>query len=307
MIEVVTYNPVWPEVFESEAIKITEALGNNCIAIHHIGSTSVPGLSAKPIIDIMPIVLNIKTVDLNNFNMQQLGYDVKGEYGFMLRRFFVKENAFHVHVFEQNNPEIERHLKFRDWMRRHLDDRNAYAALKKNLAKKFSNDRTAYCFGKDEFVATIDEKAGWHGIRIVKAFTEKEWDTIKAFRKKYFFDKLQIPDPYTHTFNDPNHVHIVVCQKVDIIGYAHIQFCSDDKAVIRFILIDENKRNQNFGSQLLIFIEKWLKSRECKGIYSEPSPETLQFYKQYGFIDMPYDEDNSYQSTSRNTLIGKLL
>lgn len=307
MIEVVAYNPIWPKIFESEAIKIKKALGNNCIDIHHIGSTSIPDLIAKPIIDIMPVVLNIKTVDLDNFNMQQLGYEVLGEYGFILRRFFVKENAFHVHVFEQNNPETERHLKFRDWMRSHPDDRNSYAALKKDLAQKFSNDRTSYCFGKDEFVALIDEKAGWDGIRIVKAFTEKEWNAIKIFRNKYYFDKFQSSDPHTHTFNDPNHTHIVVCQKTDIIGYTHVQFYTDNKAVIRFFMIVENKRNQKFGSQLLEFIEKWLKSRNCKSIYSRASQEELRFYKKHGFIEMPFDNTDNFETISRDVSLGKIL
>ncbi len=147
MIEIVTHNPAWSKMFESEAVKIKKILGSNCINIYHIGSTSVPDLAAKPIIDIMPVVHDIKAVDLCNFNMQQLGYEVKGEYGFMLRRFFIKKNAFYVHVFEENNPEIERHLKFCDWMRNHPNDRNEYASLKEKLAQKFSHDRTSYCFG----------------------------------------------------------------------------------------------------------------------------------------------------------------
>lgn len=163
MIRVVKYNPEWVQTFHDEAIKIKEALGNNCTETHHIGSTSVPGLSAKPIIDILPVVVDLRAVDEKNFKMQELGYEVKGEYGFMLRRFFVKAKAFHVHVFEQNNSDIERHLKFRNWMRNNPKDRDAYATLKKDLAKHYPNDMTSYCLGKDEFIGNIDEKAGWHG------------------------------------------------------------------------------------------------------------------------------------------------
>lgn len=293
MIEIVPYNPNWPNLYEAEAIKIKKALGNNCISIHHIGSTSIPGIPAKPIIDIMPIVINIKSVDLNNFNMQQLGYDIKGEYGFILRRYFVKENAYNVHVFERSNPEIERFLKFRDWMRHHPIDRDAYATLKKKLAQQFLNDMTSYSFGKEEFVALIDEKAGWKGIRIMKAFTEREWDTIKTFRQQYFSDTYQYSDPYSNTFHDQNHFHLVVCQKVNIIGYAHIQFCTDDQVAIHFILIDESKRNQGFGSQLLNFIEKWLKSRDCKKIYVASSSETRKFFQKYGYIDKTVEDIES--------------
>lgn len=75
-IEVVPYNPNWPLVFEEEAAKIREALGDNYIDIHHIGSTSVPNLAAKPIIDIIPVVRDIHAID--KLAMESLGYEVKG-------------------------------------------------------------------------------------------------------------------------------------------------------------------------------------------------------------------------------------
>lgn len=304
MIEVVKYNPAWPQIFQDEAEKIKEALGNNCFAVHHIGSTSVPGLSAKPIIDILPVVFNLKDVDASNINMQKLGYEVKGEYGFMLRRFFVKENAFHVHVFEQDNPEIDRHLKFRNWMRNNPDDRDAYASLKEKLAEKYHNDRTSYCFGKDGFVANIDEKAGWHGVRIVKALTVNEWNTLKKFREKYFYENIQQSDPYIDSLNDLAHFHLVVLKKTDIIGYVHIQLCPDSEAIIHFIFINEENRKQNFGSELLIFIEKWLRSLDFKSLYSKIVPETLGFFKKYGFSDMHL---NNTENNDKEKFIGKLL
>ncbi len=182
-IEVVPYNPDWPKMYEIEAKRINRALGENCITIHHVGSTSVLDLAAKPIIDMIPVVRDITEVDPRNSNMQNLGYEVKGEFGFFLRRFFVKSNSFNIHVFEKGNPEIERHINFRDWMRTHPNDRQAYENLKKNLANEFPNDISSYCFGKDNFVAKIDEKAGWQGIRIVKPLTEQEWKTIKHYRQ----------------------------------------------------------------------------------------------------------------------------
>jgi GrpB-like predicted nucleotidyltransferase (UPF0157 family) len=89
-IEVVEYNPNWPELFETEAKRIKEALGNNCIEIHHIGSTSIPRLSAKPVIDILPVVRDIREVDKTNKAMESLGYEAKGENGIAFRRYFRK-------------------------------------------------------------------------------------------------------------------------------------------------------------------------------------------------------------------------
>jgi len=121
-VVVVSFNEEWSQQFLTEAIKIQKVLGNNCLEVHHIGSTSIPKLSAKPIIDMIPVVKDITAVDLCNQAMEALGYTVKGEFGFFLRRFFVKQNRFHVHVFEQGNPEIERHLRFRDWLQSHDED-----------------------------------------------------------------------------------------------------------------------------------------------------------------------------------------
>jgi len=80
-IEVVEYDPSWPELFEVEAERIKQALGHNCIRIHHIGSTSIPGLSAKPVIDMLPVVRDIQEVDKATKAMESLGYEAKGEYG----------------------------------------------------------------------------------------------------------------------------------------------------------------------------------------------------------------------------------
>ena len=166
IIKFVPYNPEWPKLFIKEANHIQGALGKNCICIHHIGSTSVPGLSAKPVIDMMPVVRDITQVNESNSAMQELGYEAKGEYGIPFRRYFQKgaePRTHQAHVFEEGNPEIERHLKFCEWMRLHPDDRDAYAKLKQELAQQHPNDIIAYCLGKDAFMAEIDVKTGCSG------------------------------------------------------------------------------------------------------------------------------------------------
>jgi len=161
IIEVVPYNSHWPQMFEAEAALIKKALGNNCIAIHHIGSTAVPGLSAKPVIDILPVVKSLIEVDRKAEAMQQIGYQALGEYGIPLRRFFQKGGdlrTHHVHVFEKSNPAIRRHLQFRDWLRSHPEDAKAYQELKLELASKFPNDSESYVKGKAAFIQSIAAK-----------------------------------------------------------------------------------------------------------------------------------------------------
>ena len=141
-IVVVDYRPEWAEAFQREAARIAKVLGENMVAIHHIGSTSVPGLCAKPIIDIMPVVRDIGAVDECNEGFIALGYTPMGEFGIPGRRYFHKggdERTHHVHVFAEENKEaIERHLAVPAYLRAHADEARAYGELKKGAGRALS-------------------------------------------------------------------------------------------------------------------------------------------------------------------------
>lgn len=309
-VKIVPYNQNWPQMFEAEAALIKQALGNNYIAIYHIGSTSVPGLAAKPVIDMIPVVIDITKVDQSTAKMQDLGYIAKGENGMLFRRFFqIKSPArtVNVHIFEQGSPEITRHLKFRDWMCTHEEDRRAYEELKYNLAQKFPDDILAYCFGKDKFVAAIDKKTGYSGLRAVMALTPTEWSAAKKTRQKYFFDKIDIKDPYTWTFDHKDHVHLVMYQGTEIIGYAHLQLWPQKRVAMRIIVIDEHFRNLGHGSQLLMICEKWFKQQGYQALQMESSPEAHRFYVKNGYIPMPFNDPDESLSFPQDIPLGKML
>jgi uridine phosphorylase len=155
-IEIVPYNPEWPQMFEKEAKPIQQALGDNCLTIHHFGSTSVPGLSAKPKIDILAAVKQLGSIDYAA--LEKLGFESRGEV-IPTGRYFCKESPrVHLHIFEERNPLIHRNLIFRDWLRTHEEDREAYAALKMKLAD-VHNDGMSYCRAKTEFINQIIAKA----------------------------------------------------------------------------------------------------------------------------------------------------
>ncbi|TXK76125.1 GrpB family protein [Paenibacillus sp. N3.4] len=161
------YNDDWKQKFSEESQKITDIFGNELVDIHHIGSTSVPGLKAKPIIDIMPVVKDIKKIDSLNEQMTGLGYECMGELGMKGRRYFRKggDNRTHqVHVFQRdNNEDITRHMAVRDYLRTHPDEANRYGDLKESLAKRFPRDIEAYMDGKDAFVKELERKAlNWY-------------------------------------------------------------------------------------------------------------------------------------------------
>lgn len=310
LIEVVPYKNEWPEQFKAEAKLIQRALGDNCLAVHHIGSTSVPSLVAKPIIDMLPVVKDILLVDQVTQAMEQIGYEAKGEYGIPFRRYFQKGNiqrTHNVHIFEEGNSEIARHVKFRDWMREHEDDREAYGRLKTELALKFPYDIKSYSLGKDAFIANIDSKAGFDGLRIVRALTDREWEAARRFRQQYIFNKTPVLDPCTWTFEHKDHVHFILYKGINIIGYAHIQLWPENRAALRIIVIEEPYRNRGIGGELLKSCERWLLYQGIKKLHIQSPPEACKFYCKHQYTPMPFDDPDGHKSDASDIEIAKLL
>lgn len=163
-VEVVPPNPKWAEEFEVESKQIILVMGENIIAIHHIGSTSIPGIYAKPVIDFLIEVKDICKTDEQSAAMVAIGYEAMGEYGLPGRRYFRKNSSpeirtHNVHTYEVGSPEIARHLAFRDYMIAHPDAAWQYSELKRELARKYPQDIEGYMDGKDEFIKAMEKKA----------------------------------------------------------------------------------------------------------------------------------------------------
>ena len=162
-VEVVPHDPQWREAFEVESKRVTAALGDNVVTVHHIGSTSIPGIYAKPIIDLLIEVKEIASVDEQSSPMESLGYEVMGEFGIAGRRYFRKDNqsvrTHHVHIFEFGSEQIESHLAFRDYMIAHPEEAQKYSELKRELAREYPTSIEQYMDGKDGFIRAIDRKA----------------------------------------------------------------------------------------------------------------------------------------------------
>jgi GrpB-like predicted nucleotidyltransferase (UPF0157 family) len=162
-VEVVAYDPHWETLFQSEKTSIAQAVGNNFIAAHHIGSTAIPFIKAKPIIDILLVVKNINRLDDVNEKMIAMDYEPMGEYGIAGRRFYFKvvngARLFHVHAFQAGNSEIQRHLSFVEYLLDHPDIASQYSSLKEELAKCFPYDIESYVNGKNNFIKNIEAQA----------------------------------------------------------------------------------------------------------------------------------------------------
>lgn len=312
VIEVVPYNSRWPKLFEKEAFLIKQTLGENCIDVHHIGSTSVPSLSAKPIIDIIVVIK--EPLDVIE-NLEKLGYIYKGEYNIPFRLYFNKKvgTTVHLHVYEQGNPEIELNLLFRDFLRTTPTARQEYTDLKLNLmayqALHYPNNSilNGYTLGKDPFIKKTLEQAEFQSLCIRVCAHYDEWKAARLFRQKYFFDPILIKDPYTWTFEHKDHVHFIFYQGTKIIGYAHLQLWPQAQAAIRAIVIIESRRNRGIGSYFLSLCERWLYRQGFKVVHIQSSLKALPFYSKHGYIEMPFNNPEAYKKNFQDIEIGKFL
>ena len=161
-VKVVVPNPSWPNEYEQEKNRLVEVLGGVILEIHHIGSTSVKGLAAKPIIDIIIESDSLEKLDTASCHFEGLGYEVKGEFGMMGRRYYRKggdHRTHQIHAFKVGDPNIHRHIAFRNYLAAHPGVMREYQELKMKLAKACNNDIDVYCDGKDSFIKYYEAKA----------------------------------------------------------------------------------------------------------------------------------------------------
>ncbi|MEH6891470.1 GrpB family protein [Bacillus sp. JJ864] len=157
------YTPNWTLQFTEEQKIIKNIIGDAAIAIEHIGSTSVEGLSAKPILDMMVGVRNLNDIDAFIEPLKTIGYEHVFHEGFPNRRFFRKglwrAGTHHLHIYQYGSGEWNHNLLFRDYLRNHSNVRQQYEQLKKELANKHRFDRVAYTNAKAPFILDIIKKA----------------------------------------------------------------------------------------------------------------------------------------------------
>ncbi len=162
-IEMVKYNPKWASHFSQERALIEKSLSGYIKAVHHIGSTSIAHMCAKPVIDILIEVINFSDIKIVENQLKMLGFS-------KLRRSIIPhwsyftakyrgEHKFHCHIYEVADPQVARHLRFRDFLRVHKKDAQTYADIKTELAIAYPTNIYRYLAGKNHCVATIDAKA----------------------------------------------------------------------------------------------------------------------------------------------------
>jgi GrpB-like predicted nucleotidyltransferase (UPF0157 family) len=160
-IVIANYNPAWPERFRQEEVKIVAALGEAALSVEHIGSTSVPGLAAKAVVDVLLVVEDSGDEASYLPAMEEAGYVLRvREPDFDEHRMFrTPEKDVHMHVFSAGSPEIERYLLLRDRLRQNEGDRELYAQTKRELAKQDWPTMEHYAEAKTEVVEGIISRA----------------------------------------------------------------------------------------------------------------------------------------------------
>lgn len=164
-VELWPHDAAWAGLAEAESARLAGVLGDNLLRVHHIGSTAIPGIRAKPIVDLLPVVRDLAALDAKEGEVTALGYVWRGEFGLPGRRFCVLSEPetgrrlFHVHCWQDGSSEIHRHLVFRDYLRAHPHEARGYEAEKLKAAAASPHDMLAYNDGKSEWIASCQKRA----------------------------------------------------------------------------------------------------------------------------------------------------
>ncbi len=159
-VVILEYDPAWPAMYEEQASNIREALGDRVLLLEHIGSTAVPGLPAKPCIDMLLVVADpddepawVPDLEATGFVLRIREPERNGH-----RVFKGRDVNLNLHVWRIGDPQIDRHLAFRDWLREHDDDRDRYAAAKRDLATRHWDLLQDYADAKNDIVQEIQQR-----------------------------------------------------------------------------------------------------------------------------------------------------
>lgn len=162
-VEIIPYDSKWPTFFKQEANILAQTLASHVKEIHHFGSTSIPNMPAKPVIDILLECDNLDQIDIIKTKLTNLNYTEFSRHIIPHWSYFTRKTdhniSFHLHIRELGDPQIKRHIWFRDYLIAHPELAKQYAELKLQLASKFEYDIYSYVYGKDKFIQQIDAKA----------------------------------------------------------------------------------------------------------------------------------------------------
>lgn len=164
-VELVPHSPLWAEMARAETQRLKDALGDLLVTVHHIGSTAIPAIKAKPVVDLLPIVTRIEDLDAQEPTIRALGYKWFGEFGLAGRRYCYRKDPatgqrlFQLHCYQADDPEVPRHLAFRDYLRARPLLAKEYEMEKIRAAAARSDDVNAYNDEKNAWIKRVEKAA----------------------------------------------------------------------------------------------------------------------------------------------------
>ena len=285
-IVICPYDEGWSAFFDEEAARIRSALGENLVSINHIGSTSVPGLSAKPIVDIIVEVNDLEKAKLL-LTGSTLGYRYKGEFNLPFRDLYGKKGKYDVnlHVHRKGSAEVNLNLLFRDFLRTHSDIRAQYEKIKIDSSHSAeANERaetgiTKYNLMKNDIIVSILQKTGFDGlcVRFPSQHTENEaFDKLKSD----FLSRMGLSDIPAST----DIKKFVLYKGTNIVGAAELSDLGLGRFSINFIM--SNTKDEFL--QLLHVVEEWaIMRKNAHSLLAVALPEQCEFYMSDGFTTLP--------------------
>jgi GrpB-like predicted nucleotidyltransferase (UPF0157 family) len=267
-IEVVPYDPSWPLLFVKEEETLKKALSGHSLVLHHVGSTSVPGLCAKPKIDIIGSVDEPeKVIEV----LEKIGYEFKGEYNIPLHWGFAyrKEIEVNLHLYRPGNAEIALNLLFRDYLKAHDEVRDAYANLKYQILKAPESHQKdnpffrRYTLEKGAFIKEVLKKAGWNQDRLVFCAEDQEWAFFHACNQAS--QRAQGHEGYDQSaldFSSPDFFRFILYHGVEKVGAAQCQKSALDQVKVLFIWVPQAESKKEYKELMDQKIEEWVISKK---------------------------------------------
>jgi GrpB-like predicted nucleotidyltransferase (UPF0157 family)/GNAT superfamily N-acetyltransferase len=280
-----TYNPEWPNQYNDEVVRLIEIFPT--AEFHHVGSTSVPNLTAKPIIDIL-MISDAPQHDIKE-KLEANGYEYCGELNIPFKHFLQKNAPFkvHLHVFPKDHPEINLNILFRDKLRASKELFDQYKEYKLKLAtepdafiKKPGKRFMDYTLLKNNCIIDMLEKAGLTGEFVRFASHEKEWDSIDRITKLQLENHGKI---YTSDLpKGENHFYFTLSAPFDIVSCAHLEK-SKIGGVLHFLATDEPYKGRGYAGNLLQKILMWCEIHGLKHLTIIVPRNEEPFYTKHGF------------------------
>jgi GrpB-like predicted nucleotidyltransferase (UPF0157 family)/GNAT superfamily N-acetyltransferase len=299
-------------MYTIEKERISAALASHCIAIEHVGSTSVPGLKAKAKIDIACLV----TVPFQHIPiLESLGYTFCGEWNIPFKFGFTLRGDVDVnlHIYEKEHFEYDLAILFRDMLRENKALCDQYEKLKEDILDIEENHNVSsfglrqYTLQKSHFIKDALKQKAPSTQRLTFTTHPDEWSFTKALRQRIFFDSMQKDDPFHWTFMHKDHYHFCLHRGMDIIGYAHVQKWPHHRFALRIIAIDKDYQFMGYGSFFLKNIEKWLLRQGAYALHIDSNEEVLPFYLKNHYDMMPFNDPDAYPWNPLNRAVGKIL